>query len=86
MGAEGGRLGFIRVLDPNVALRAQARKCEEGARELEVEGDFSDGQGLDLAELAHRAVPVVGRVLVVGEVEAEVVLARVSVWMRVSLE
>ena len=76
LGAEGGRLDSVRVLDPGVALRAQARQCEEGARELEFERDRSDVQSLDLAELGRGAVSVVRRVRVVGEVESDVVLAR----------
>ena len=46
------------------------------ARELEFERDCSDVQRLDLAELIRGVVSVVRRVLVVGEVETDVVLAR----------
>ena len=60
------------------------------ARELEFERDCSDVQRLDLAELIRGVVSVVRRVLVVGEVETDVVLARGRLdeggSMRVSLE
>ena len=76
---------FRRPYVPTVTGRAR-----DPARELEFERDCSDVQRLDLAELIRGVVSVVRRVLVVGEVETDVVLARGRLdeggSMRVSLE
>ena len=72
---EGGRLGDVWPSDPPVAVAAQAREGAESARELDVEGDVRHGDGFDLAKLGQRSLSAVRWVLLVGDVEAHVVLA-----------